>query len=111
MRASARRSLLLLVLAMGVLGAIVFYLSSEWIAGAALAQCGASLRDRALSLALAGARSLNVAEHQGVSDPTSPEMARACRSLQLLASSQAGLSNSTLWSYRKDGPEKWTLVV
>jgi len=103
--------MLLRVLAMGASGAILLFLCGLWVARSAEDQAARSLEDRALSLALAGARSLDATQHQEVSDPGSPDMARACRSLQMLASSQAGLSNSTLWSYRKEGGDEWTLVV
>ena len=72
MRATTQRSLVLLVLAAGALGAIVFYACGYWIARVSLAQCEDSLKDRAVSLAVAGSRSINAMEHQTIFDAGSP---------------------------------------
>jgi methyl-accepting chemotaxis protein len=103
MRARAQRSLVLLVLTMGTLGALLMYGSGWWIARAQLDGANQALEDRARSLALSGACLLDTAPNL--------DAPSASAGLQRLASSQVGLEKSTLWSYSRDASGAWTLVV
>ncbi|HTA17203.1 MAG TPA: methyl-accepting chemotaxis protein [bacterium] len=103
MGAKARRSLVLVVLTMGTLGALLMYGCGWWIARAELDAANRTFEDRAQSLALDGACLLNAAP--GLDAPA------ASAALQGLASSQVGLDGSTLWTYSRDAAGAWTLVV
>ena len=90
MGAKAQRSLVLVVLTMGTLGALLMYGCGLWIARSELDGATRTFEERAQSLALAGACLLDAAPKLGA--------APASAALQGLAASQVGMEHSTLWS-------------
>jgi methyl-accepting chemotaxis protein len=111
MRVSVQRSVLLLSLGVAAFGAVLFYAAGRWMAGVAFEHAQAALSERAESLALSGARAVDLADHQAVADVQDPVLTRLNRSLLFLAASQSGLSNSSLHSYRREGANQWVAVV
>lgn len=108
MRASAQRSLVLVVLTMGVLGAFLMYGCGWWIARVSIDGADHVLQERAQSLALSGACFLDSPQ---ANDGDPLDAAMASSGLQRLASAQVGLEQASLWSYRRDASGSWTLVV
>ena len=111
MNPSAKRSLLLLSILAAALGGLLFYAGGRLCVDAAAANAQNSLRERAESLAVAGARSLDPAVLVALSSTTQPGWGPASRSLQLLAASQAGLSGAALLALRRLGHDQWQGVV
>jgi methyl-accepting chemotaxis protein len=103
MGAKAQRSLVLVVLTMGTLGAVLMYGCGLWIARAELDRADRTVEERAQSLALSGACLLAAAP-----DLSAP---KASAALQGLAAAQVGMEASTLWTYSRDAAGVWTLVV
>lgn len=110
MTPKTQRSVLLLALLVAGLSAILFYAAGAWLGGIALAQAQESLDQRAQSLALAAARSLDVDAHAQVDSADQPAYVKAGLALQMLSASQSGLSGSSLSSYRRNGGF-WQCVV
>ena len=111
MRVSLQRSVLLVALGVAAFSAVLFYIAGGWMAGITLEHAQTALAERAESLAISGARALDVDEHQSVTKPQDPALVRLNRSLLFLAASQSGLSNSSLHSYRREGANQWVAVV
>jgi methyl-accepting chemotaxis protein len=110
---STKRSVLLLSIGMAVLGALLFYAGGRWISTLAMEAARDSLNQRAESLAIAGARSLNPLELAALGSPDEPAYQRVSRGLRALASSQEGLSGLNLLGLRRDPdhPDRWQLVA
>jgi methyl-accepting chemotaxis protein len=109
---STKRSVLLLSLGMAVLGALLFYAGGRWLSNLATDAARDSLNQRAESMAVSGARSLNAVELMALGSTDEPAYQRISRGLRALASSQEGLSGLNLLGLRRnpDHPDKWQLV-
>ncbi len=111
MNPKTQRSVLLLSLAVAAVSAVLFYGAGAWVGGTAVDHAQVALVQRAESLALSAARSLDSDSHAQIASADEPAFLKANTALQMLSASQAGLSGSTLYSYRRSGPNAWQAVV
>jgi methyl-accepting chemotaxis protein len=107
----SQKVVLLLALAVAAISALLFYAAGLWLGGVAVHAAERNLHERAQSLALAAARTVDSGALAAAESEQDPMLAKAALDLQMLSASQAGLSGSTLSCYRRVGVNAWQSVV